>query len=90
MRRCADDLIAVAKANEYTATRWGMDSISLGMTIAFVMECFEKRPAHAGDDRRLQDRLGRRRFYMLEAIDLIAHRRGFGDKIYRRPKRLAK
>ena len=31
------DLIAVSKANELTA-RWGMDSISLGMTIAFVME----------------------------------------------------
>ena len=35
-----DDMLAMAKANEYTA-RWGMDSISLGMTIAYVMECME-------------------------------------------------
>ncbi len=83
-----DDLIAVAKANEYTA-RWGMDSISLGMTIAFVMECFENGllTPEMTDGFKIGwgDAAG-----MLEAIDLIAHRRGFGDKMAEGSKQLAK
>ena len=54
-----DDMLAMAKANEYTA-RWGMDSISLGMTIAYVMECMEAGAAHAGTDRRFLPAVGRR------------------------------
>ena len=41
-----NDLVAVAKANELCA-RWGLDTISTGMTIAFVMECVERGPLTA-------------------------------------------
>ena len=82
-----DDLLAVAKANEYTA-RWGMDSISLGMTIAYVMECFENgllTPQQTGGFKTgWGDAAG-----LLEAIDLIAHRRGFGEQMAEGSKRLA-
>ncbi len=71
-----DDMLAMAKANEYTA-RWGMDSISLGMTIAYVMECMEAglltEEMTDGFKVLWGDGKG-----VLEAIDMIAHDRDFG------------
>ncbi len=82
-----DDLVAVAKANELSA-RWGMDSISLGMTIAYVMECVENgllTYEEVGESvSGWGDAAG-----MLKAIDLIAHGEGFGKIMGEGSKRIA-
>ncbi len=82
-----DDMLAVAKANELTA-RWGLDTISLGMTIAFVMECVDAGLLTAeqtgGFAPTWGDAAG-----MLQAVEMIAHRQGFGDKMADGSKRLA-
>jgi aldehyde:ferredoxin oxidoreductase len=82
-----DDLIAVSKANEYTA-RWGMDSISLGMTIAYVMECVDRGLLTAEQTGGFLPRWGDTAA-MLKAVEMIAHREGFGDKMAWGSKRLA-
>ena len=82
-----DDLIAVSKANEGTA-RWGMDSISLGMTIAFVMECVDHGLLTADQTGGFLPRWGNASD-MLQAVEMIARREGFGDKMAEGSKRLA-
>ena len=82
-----DDLLMVSKANEYTA-RWGMDSISLGMTIAFVMECVDKGLLTAEQTDGFLPQWGDAGD-MVKAVEMIAHRDGFGDKMAWGTKRLA-
>ena len=82
-----DDLLAISKANEYTA-RWGLDSISLGMTIAFVMECVERGLLTAGQTGGFLPRWGDAAA-MLKAVEMIARREGFGDRMAEGSKRLA-
>ena len=81
------DLLAVSKANELTA-RWGLDSISLGMTIAFVMECVESGFLTADQTGGFAPTWGDAAG-MLQAVEMIAYRRGFGDKMADGSKRLA-
>lgn len=83
-----DDLVATAKANELSA-RYGLDSISTGATIAFVMECVEKGLLTAKQTGGYLPRFGDAAA-MVEGVDMIAHRRGFGDKMALGVKRLAK
>ncbi|MGC8780030.1 MAG: aldehyde ferredoxin oxidoreductase family protein [Anaerolineae bacterium] len=82
-----NDIVAVSKANEWSA-RWGLDPISTGMTIAFVMECVEHGLLTAEMTGGFLPRWGNSKD-MLEAVDMIAHRRGFGDKMAMGSKRLA-
>jgi len=82
-----DDMLAVSKTNELTA-RWGLDSISLGMTIAFVMECVEAGLLTAEQTGGFAPTWGDAKG-MLEAVEMIAYRRGFGDKMAEGSKRLA-
>jgi len=82
-----DDLVAVAKANELSA-RWGLDTISTGMTIAFVMECVERGLLTGGQTGGFLPRWGDAAG-LLDAVDMIAHRRGFGDQMALGSKRLA-
>lgn len=82
-----EDLLAVSKANEYTA-RWGLDSISLGMTIAYVMECVDRGLLTAEQTGGFLPRWGDAAA-MLKAVELIAHRQGFGDQMALGTKRLA-
>jgi aldehyde:ferredoxin oxidoreductase len=82
-----DDLLAVSKANEYTA-RWGLDSISLGMTIAYVMECVDRGLLTAEQTGGFLPRWGAAAA-MLKAVEMIAKREGFGDKMAEGSKRLA-
>lgn len=82
-----DDLLAVSKANEYTA-RWGLDSISLGMTIAFTMECVERGLLTAEQTGGFLPRWGDAAA-MLQAVEMIAHREGFGERMAEGSKRLA-
>ena len=82
-----DDLLAIAKANE-GCSRWGMDTISLSMTIAFVMECVEKGLLTAEQTGGFLPRWGDAHA-MLEAVERVAHCRGFGSQMALGSKRLA-
>jgi aldehyde:ferredoxin oxidoreductase len=82
-----NDMVAISKAHELTA-RWGLDSISTGMTIAFVMECVDRGLLTAEMTGGFLPNWGDARA-MLEAVEMIAHRRGFGDQMALGTKRLA-
>lgn len=85
---CAvDDLTAVCKANELCA-RWGLDTISTGMTVAFVMECVERGLLTAERTGGFLPRWGDAAA-LVEAVDMIAHRRGFGAQMAEGTRRLA-
>lgn len=72
-----EDNLAVSKANEL-ANANGLDVISTGASIAFVMECFEKEILTAADTGGLEFRWGDGDL-LLRAVEMIAHRQGFGD-----------
>ncbi|MFO8059040.1 MAG: aldehyde ferredoxin oxidoreductase family protein [Bacillota bacterium] len=72
-----DDLEAVCKGNDL-CNRWGLDTISCGMTISFVMECYERGVLKADDLDGLEAGFGNAEA-MLELIEKIAHREGVGD-----------
>jgi len=82
-----NDIVAVSKANEWTAA-WGLDPISTGMTIAYVMECVERGLLTAEMTGGFLPKWGSSKD-LLEAVDMLAHRRGFGDKMALGSKRLA-
>jgi aldehyde:ferredoxin oxidoreductase len=70
------DNLAVSKANELCNAN-GLDAISTGCSIAFVMECFEKGILTAADTGGLEFRWGDAAA-LLRAVELIARREGFG------------
>jgi aldehyde:ferredoxin oxidoreductase len=70
------DNLAVAKANEFCNAN-GMDVISCGTSIAFVMECFEKGVLTSADTGGLEFRWGNPEI-LLRAVEMIARREGFG------------
>ncbi|MDP6776886.1 MAG: aldehyde ferredoxin oxidoreductase family protein [Candidatus Latescibacteria bacterium] len=72
-----DDLAAIIKGNEL-ANHYSLDSISLGVSIAFGMECFENGIIGLEDTGGLDLRFGNAEG-MLEAIELIARREGIGN-----------
>ena len=72
-----DDLQAVAKAGEM-CNRFGLDTISTGVTIAFAMECFEHDLIGLKETGGLDLRFGNTAA-MLQMVDWIAHRHGIGD-----------
>ncbi|NPV57944.1 MAG: aldehyde ferredoxin oxidoreductase, partial [Anaerolineae bacterium] len=80
------DPVAVAKANELCA-KYGLDTISTGMTTAFVMECAEKRLLPADADFRPVFGSGAD---LLEAVERIANRRGLGDWMAEGSARMAR
>lgn len=71
------DLVAVAKANEL-CNKYGMDTISTGVTIAFSMECYEKGVLTKADTDGLDLCFGNAHA-MVSAVELIARREGIGD-----------
>jgi aldehyde:ferredoxin oxidoreductase len=72
-----DDNLAVAKANEL-ANANGLDAISAGASIAFVMECFENGILTTEDTGGLEYRWGDADL-MVRSVEMIAAREGFGD-----------
>jgi aldehyde:ferredoxin oxidoreductase len=75
-----DDPEMLLKANEQ-AEEYGMDTLSLGVSIAFAMECAERGllPRDAlGDDHVLE--FGNKDT-TIRLIDMIAHREGLGDTL---------
>lgn len=81
------DLVAVAKANELCA-RWGLDTISTSATIAFVMECVERGLLTAERTGGFLPRFGEAEG-LVRAVDMIAHRSGFGAEMALGSRRLA-
>jgi aldehyde:ferredoxin oxidoreductase len=72
-----DNLPAIAQGNEM-CNRWGMDTISVGVCIAFAMECTEKGILTKNDTDGIDLRFGNVDG-MLEMIRKIAFREGFGN-----------
>ena len=72
-----NDLAAICRANELCSLN-ALDTISLGGTIAFAMECFEKGILTLEDTAGIELRFGNAEA-MLELIDLIVRRHGIGD-----------
>lgn len=81
------DLIAVAKANELCAA-WGLDTISTGMTIAYVMELVDRGLLAAEQTGGFLPTWGDGDA-VLEAVDMIAHCRGFGARMGLGSKRIS-
>ena len=81
------NLKAIAKGNEI-CNRYCLDTISMGMTIAFACECFEKNIITRADTDGLELRFGYADL-MLRLLEMTARREGFGDLLAEGVNRLA-
>ncbi len=72
-----DDLARIVKANEL-ANLYGMDTISLGVSIGFGMECYENEILTQRDTGGMELKFGNAQA-MLKMVDMIARREGVGD-----------
>jgi len=82
------DLLAIAKGGEMV-NAYGLDSISCGATIAFAMECFENGLLSTKDTGGVELRFGNTEA-MLQMVEQIALRQGFGDTLAEGVARAAK
>ena len=82
------DLGAIAKFHQICG-EYVMDTISVGMTIAFAMECFENGILTAADTDGLDLRFGNAEA-MLALTEKIAKREGLGDLLALGSERAAK
>ncbi|NQW16968.1 MAG: aldehyde ferredoxin oxidoreductase family protein [Chloroflexi bacterium] len=82
-----DDLAAIIKANEL-ANLYSMDTISLGVSIAFGMECFENEIITLEDTGGIDLRFGNAEA-MLQMVEMIARREGIGATLAEGTKRAA-
>lgn len=82
-----DDIVLVSKANERCAA-YGLDTISTGATIAFVMECIERGLLSADMTAGYLPAWGDGEA-MLQGVELIARREGFGAQMAEGVARLA-
>ncbi|MFC1887079.1 aldehyde ferredoxin oxidoreductase C-terminal domain-containing protein, partial [Thermodesulfobacteriota bacterium] len=72
-----DNLEAIMKGHEI-CNRFGMDTISAGMTVSFAMECFENGILTEKDTDGIQLKFGNAEA-MIEMLERMALRKGFGD-----------
>ncbi len=72
-----DNLEAIAKGNEL-CNAYGLDTISTGASISFAMECFERGILTVKDTGGLRLNFGNAQA-MLQLVEMIAKREGFGD-----------
>ena len=83
-----DDLVAICKSNEM-CNYLGMDTVSLGATLAWAMECFEKGVLTLDDTGGVP-----LRFHDADAVvklvEMIAYRRGVGDLLAEGSQRAAR
>jgi aldehyde:ferredoxin oxidoreductase len=82
------DLRAISKANEL-CQRYSLDTISIGVTISFAMECFENGLITSSQIDGLNLSFGNKES-MLKVIELIGKREGIGDILAEGSKRAAK
>ena len=84
---CVGSVEAVMKANEICA-RHGIDTISAGVCISFAMECYERGIITKADTDGLELTFGNAGA-LVEMVDRIALRKGFGDILAEGTKRAA-
>jgi aldehyde:ferredoxin oxidoreductase len=72
-----DDLAAISYANQL-CNMYGMDTISCGATIAWAMDCFEQGLITTKDTGGITLRFGDAAV-MVQIVEAIAQRQGFGD-----------
>ncbi|MEM1525540.1 MAG: aldehyde ferredoxin oxidoreductase family protein [Ignisphaera sp.] len=72
-----DDPYYLAKIN-YSCCKYGVDTISVGVTIAWAIECFERGLITNHDTGGIQLRWGDKEV-VSNLIEMIAKREGFGD-----------
>ncbi len=72
-----DDLVGISKANEL-CNKYTIDTISLGGTLAFAMECFEKGLITEEDTGGIELVFGNTDA-VLKIIEMIGKREGFGN-----------
>jgi aldehyde:ferredoxin oxidoreductase len=82
-----EDAVAVSKGHEL-CNAYAMDTISAGVSIAFAMECYENGLLTKGDTEGLDLHFGNADA-MLELLELIAYRKGFGAFVAEGTKRMA-
>jgi aldehyde:ferredoxin oxidoreductase len=82
-----NDLKAICKGNE-RCNAYSLDTISTGSTIAFAMECFERGLLTKKDTGGIELKFGNADA-MLQAIELLARREGFGDMLAEGTKRMS-
>ena len=82
-----DDLAGLIKINE-ACNRYGVDTISCGCTIAFAMDCFENGIIDGGDTGGIALKWGNVGA-VLEMVEKIARREGFGDVLAQGSRRAA-
>jgi aldehyde:ferredoxin oxidoreductase len=75
---CAIDRFDALIAMDHLCDEMGLDTISAGVTLAFIMECFERGLLKGDDTGGLELSFGDHRG-ALEALKQIATRSGFGD-----------
>ncbi len=86
---CLDigDLAAAIEANEL-CDKYGLDSISTGVSIAFTMECYEKGIIGRNDTGGDEIRFGESRL-LPKLIRDISYRRGFGEILSQGTKKMS-
>jgi aldehyde:ferredoxin oxidoreductase len=72
-----DDLKAISKGNEM-CNAYSLDTISMGDTIGFAMECYERGILTNKDTGGIELKFGNANA-MLKVIELVARRQGIGD-----------
>ncbi len=82
-----DRIEAIMKANELCG-RYGMDTISTGVSISFAMECFEKGVLSLKDTDGLELTFGNASA-TVEMVERIALRKGLGNLLAEGTKRAA-
>jgi len=82
-----DDVRAAAKAHEL-CNRYGLDTVSSGVIIAFAMECYENRLITKEDTEGIDLSFGNAEG-MLTMLEKMAAREGFGDVLAEGVKRAA-
>ena len=82
-----DDIRAVALANQLCNAN-GLDTIGTGVTIAFAMECYERGIIGPEDTDGLELRFGNGAA-LIEMIERIVERKGFGDVLAEGSRRAA-
>jgi aldehyde:ferredoxin oxidoreductase len=80
-----DDLEALIKADEI-CSRYGIDTISTGVSISFAMECFEEGILTPEDTGGLELTFGNAKAF-LAMVERIALRQGLGDLLAEGTKR---
>jgi len=82
-----DDLAAIAKGNEL-CNAYGLDTIGVGVAIAFAMECFERGILTTEQTDGVELRFGNAEA-MVQMVEKIARREGFGNVLADGTKRAA-